>query len=512
MSSFLPSDEATITGLQERGLIDESTAAILRQRAQLSQSPPADSGLPPQDMPTADPAQMAGPSPMGPEIPQAPPAAMPVSSAPQAAQPQAPPVTPKNADALGRMMQTNEEAQAHALKANDLRAEAATQQAALEKPLIDEELHNAQKAYEQNEAINRQSQILTDASMEMGKKRIDAISNAKVDPLRFMQGDRGLLAAISVAFGAMGSALTGTPNYALDIVNKAIDRDIHAQEYEINKQGDLADLQGNQLAEMMKIYGNKSAAILATQALASRVVAVKMKQIAATTNDKTLQSERLDAAAKIEQQGAALFGKAAEIQNDFNKTNLTARMHREEMGMRREELGVRKAEAGQKAEDAKQKDLASRFVEGAGYVNDWRDAPKMREAKAEADKFITKAQKALSMMDNPTFFHEWTEKGGRGEELRQEIIGHAGVLFGLRTLQEHEYKRLADLLRNPAALQYSGAARGAYKEILDNAFDDIKTKFSSTGLKQYIPPVYDPEQEKLSEPVKTGFAPADTGE
>lgn len=56
---------------------------------------------------------------------------------------------------------------------------------------------------------------------------------AKIDPQRFWH-DRGtgshILASLGVALGAFGSALTHTPNTAMEIVNHAIDNDIKAQE------------------------------------------------------------------------------------------------------------------------------------------------------------------------------------------------------------------------------------------------------------------------------------------
>jgi hypothetical protein len=69
------------------------------------------------------------------------------------------------------------------------------------------------------------------------------VRNTKIDPGKFFR-DQGafmnILTAISVAMGGFFSVYTGQ-NPALDIINRAIDREIRAQELELAKKKDLAD-------------------------------------------------------------------------------------------------------------------------------------------------------------------------------------------------------------------------------------------------------------------------------
>lgn len=83
----------------------------------------------------------------------------------------------------------------------------------------------------------------------------DYEQKAHVDPDRYFK-DRGIFATIGMAIaqglGAYGSAVTGAPNFAYEIVQKAIERDISAQREEI-ETGRVS--RRNKLAQMMDTFG-----------------------------------------------------------------------------------------------------------------------------------------------------------------------------------------------------------------------------------------------------------------
>lgn len=86
-------------------------------------------------------------------------------------------------------------------------------------------------------------------------KAVTELSSTKVDPDRFFNqrgtGDR-ILAAISVALGTYGSAMTGADNVAFKMIQNAIDRDVDAQKTDIvtkraglqEKRNMLHDMEG----------------------------------------------------------------------------------------------------------------------------------------------------------------------------------------------------------------------------------------------------------------------------
>ncbi len=83
----------------------------------------------------------------------------------------------------------------------------------------------------------------------------DYNKNVKVDPGKYFK-DRGILGgigmAIAQAMGAYASSMNGGPNFAMEIIQRGIDRDIDAQKDEIHN-GRAS--RGNQLARMMDDYG-----------------------------------------------------------------------------------------------------------------------------------------------------------------------------------------------------------------------------------------------------------------
>lgn len=110
------------------------------------------------------------------------------------------------------------------------------------------DLYDAQKRDAQANAIFQ-------TNVARLQKEQDAVTQMKVDPNRLFR-EKGALAsigsALAVGLGAFGSALAKTPNYANEIVQGAINRDIAAQEDEIQRKGANAN---NAMANFVKTYG-----------------------------------------------------------------------------------------------------------------------------------------------------------------------------------------------------------------------------------------------------------------
>ncbi len=92
------------------------------------------------------------------------------------------------------------------------------------------------------------------------RKALEDLAKQKKDPQRLFK-ERGTVASIAagigVALGAFGAALTGTRNAALDIINAAIERDLDAQEREIQIKREKVNLQGNLIARFERMMGNR---------------------------------------------------------------------------------------------------------------------------------------------------------------------------------------------------------------------------------------------------------------
>lgn len=95
--------------------------------------------------------------------------------------------------------------------------------------------------------------IETDYQIQRAKDAADDYNNQKVDPNKFWK-EKGtgarVIGAIGVGLGAFGAALTHTPNFALEEINKAIDQNIDAQKEEIAKKGNRVSMENNILAQL----------------------------------------------------------------------------------------------------------------------------------------------------------------------------------------------------------------------------------------------------------------------
>jgi hypothetical protein len=115
----------------------------------------------------------------------------------------------------------------------------------------------------EQDALDAQAHEQERAEVDSAKTRYDSAkddySKLTVDPQRRWKekstaGKVG--AGIAIALGALGASLTGGPNYALDIINKAQDDDIDAQLANIDKKGKEVDMQGQALRDLRDSLGS----------------------------------------------------------------------------------------------------------------------------------------------------------------------------------------------------------------------------------------------------------------
>lgn len=134
----------------------------------------------------------------------------------------------------------------------------------------------------------------------------DAVANQKVDPKRLFSGADGTLNAvmstIGVALGTFGSSLTGGPNYALQLVNSAIQRDIDAQVDQIHRKGENAN---NAVANFMRAHG------LDVQEAKTAVKAIGQQYAGSVAQMQAAKMGSLDAKQKAAEMQAQLANEAA---------------------------------------------------------------------------------------------------------------------------------------------------------------------------------------------------------
>ncbi len=141
------------------------------------------------------------------------------------------------------------------------------------------------------------------AQMERYARANDAISQAKIDPERFWNSKTTgskISSAIFLGLGAAGAIAGGGPNYALQILDKQIGRDIDAQKHNLaNKRAGLAGQQ-SLLGMMRQHYDTEEQAEAATRAHAYRQLQNKVETIGKTTNSLITRQKSAELGAKLQ--------------------------------------------------------------------------------------------------------------------------------------------------------------------------------------------------------------------
>lgn len=141
-------------------------------------------------------------------------------------------------------------------------AQAAESVSAAERAQLASERATAQRQAEEDAAIQREQrrQAFEDVSAKYQGAQ-DELENTKID-VNAAYGGAGqrILSAIAVAMGAFGASITGGPNYALQIVNDRINRELDAQRSELDKKkGKVSEL-GRLMQRNETLLGDATAA------------------------------------------------------------------------------------------------------------------------------------------------------------------------------------------------------------------------------------------------------------
>jgi hypothetical protein len=117
------------------------------------------------------------------------------------------------------------------------------------------------------------------------------VQAGRVDPQRMFRGPGGAMAAIgaslAAAMGAYGATLGKTNNFALEMINAAIDRDIRSQEEEYNRKGQSAN---NMYRDLMDMYGDKDQAKAALNGMHQEYAKAEAGKLAARTKGVEAQN------------------------------------------------------------------------------------------------------------------------------------------------------------------------------------------------------------------------------
>lgn len=166
------------------------------------------------------------------------------------------------------------------------------------------------RAQAQQQQLEAERQVAMADAQRRYMAAFEEARNARVDPTRFYR-DRGVFGtigvAIGVALGGIGAAIQGGPNRALETIERAIDRDIAAQE---SNQRNAQATVGNARTffDMTRQqFADRQAAVEAARSLAWNNVAERAAQQAAQLRDEgaRLRAQELQVEATRRAQAAA---------------------------------------------------------------------------------------------------------------------------------------------------------------------------------------------------------------
>ena len=203
---------------------------------------------------------------------------------------------------------------------------------------------DAEEAYRarQNQLENERRQAEGEARAAM-QRAADRLAQMRVDPSRYYRnaGVVGMLGnAIAVGLGAMGEALGGGPNVALQQINAAIDRDIASQEQDIATAGADVENRRGILSEVQRDFVTRQGALEATRAIMLRDLAAQAEAQAANLGsaEAAAQGRALRDQLLTAQEQAAAAAQAAEIEGALNLRRTVAQIRRDEARAAQEEI------------------------------------------------------------------------------------------------------------------------------------------------------------------------------
>jgi hypothetical protein len=149
---------------------------------------------------------------------------------------------------------------------------------------------------EQARVADLQARVARDEDLK--NRAFAEYTSSKVNPDRvFANPGSRVLGALAAAGGAYAATIAKTPNFALEMMNQSIDRDIRAQEAAIRIKGDKAN---NLLSELRKSGMDLEQARAATKAIQIQSERTQLDALRAKNGIPALQShfEKLDLAAQ----------------------------------------------------------------------------------------------------------------------------------------------------------------------------------------------------------------------
>ena len=322
----------------------------------------------------------------------------------------------------------------------------------------EQEINATRKAMEEMRESEEAFKVQREARLRAQKEREDKLLNdintmneqyraVEIEPNRiFKNTSTGakILAAISVGLGAYAAGMTGGRNYAMEIIDSAIENDIQAQKLELQQKGAAIDDKRNLLNDLINQGMSESEAEEASRLMllqkAKRTLDERLLDIKDARMKEDAKNLDESLKLKIAETQANLMMKAIPQERMVTETKLlpTAKLSAE-LAQMKENAKLTAQRRFQEEQGLPKKERDARTVQGyIGLAPDPTDARKMREAVAGSNAIIKQLEDLIKHREKYGFEilnRKAVEEGVSlattvALELKSEPFFNLGVLTG----------------------------------------------------------------------------------
>ena len=224
---------------------------------------------------------------------------------------------------------------------------------------------DVQAAQEFQDREQRRQQLVQESGLKLDQIRSQLEQANVKDPFADSGTGTKLSAAVAVGLGALGAAMTGGHNYAMDIIDKAIDRDVQLQLKNIGLKQNQLDNQRSYLKDINDNFATDDQKASALKALQYNSLENKLKEMGAQNNQLLANANYQQMIGTVGIQKNKHFLEVANSQADIAmKTSKVLSDMQNPMGLKTEQI-VAGLGSAYSAEDAKELRGLKGDVEGA---------------------------------------------------------------------------------------------------------------------------------------------------
>lgn len=334
----------------------------------------------------------------------------------------------------------------------------------------------------------KHQQVLSDR-MAQGQALADSVLNGKMDPNHFWEtrstGEK-IGSAIALVLGGMGASLTRGPNYAMQVIDKAIDRDIEAQKINID-QG------RNKLAFYLKQTGELQSAMQLEKADALTVAAAKMQSVASSAGASAAGPQAMEHIGAMQVQAAQLRQEATMKQMQIESTQMGMQYQRAQMGLLTDVMGQIGKGHGVTIQPGQEmllpKEMQETLIRLPNGKVDWtrtpKDAEDVRKTQESTSILRQKLQRYGALQQaHPNGISRVLspEDYNAAKSLHDSILTDLNGLAGLNRFTHEEAQIFSQRVPDITEVQRSSASGSKLNE-LGNEIDDKITSANKTYLR-----------------------------